>query len=67
MVPKVTVAIPPERVERLIRAVLHSIENWEDRLREIEAHSPPGTKVETLSLLRDVEMARLSFTRLIGD
>jgi hypothetical protein len=59
-------SIPPERVGRIIRAVLENVENWEERIREIEAHAVPGNKIRALSLLRDMEQCRLSLARLAG-
>lgn len=53
-----------ERARRIIVAVLQNVGNWEQRLVEIEQHATPGNKVRALSLLRDLEMFRVSLCRL---
>lgn len=56
--------VDPERMERIITAVLANIENWESRLAEIESFAIPGNKSRILALMRDVHFARLSLCRL---
>lgn len=60
--------IDPERQERIIRAVLANIANWEDRLEEISDHAIPvtGNRGRALSLMRDMKYAKLSLARLAG-
>lgn len=58
--------IEPERMARIIKAVLENISNWEDRLEEIAENSTPGNRVRSLSLLRDMRFAHLSLKRLAG-
>lgn len=53
------------KARRLVEAVLGSIDNWRDRALEIEANANPGNKVRALALARDLEQARVSFTRLV--
>lgn len=55
-----------ERAERIITAVLQNIENWQERVLEIEENANPGNKIRALSLARDLEMAKLSLRRLAG-
>ena len=54
------------RAARIVTAVLDNIENWRDRVLEIESHANPGNKVRALALARDLEMARVSLGRLAG-
>jgi hypothetical protein len=62
------VTIPPERADRVVRAVLENIANWEERLRAIEEAATPitGNKARALSLLRDMEQTKVSLKRLAG-
>ena len=46
--------------------MLQNIENWSERLREIESFAIPGNKTRILSLIRDIEMAKVSLKRLAG-
>ncbi len=66
--PSINLRVPlrNEKARRIVRAVLENIENWESRALEIAEHATPGNKVRALSLARDMEMARLSLTRLTG-
>lgn len=61
-------AMAPANFERVIRAVLQNIANWEVRLMEIEQTASPatGNKARALSLRRDMEMAKLSLRRVSG-
>lgn len=52
------------RAKRIIVAVLENMNNWQDRLAEIEAHAIPGNKARVLALMRDMRMAHLSLCRL---
>jgi len=47
-------------------AVLENVSNWQSRLEEIADAAAPGTgnKARALSLLRDIEMFRVSLCRL---
>lgn len=56
--------VDPERARRIIIAVLQNIENWEQRLIEIEEHAIPGNKARVLALMRDVHFAKVSLCRL---
>lgn len=60
--------IEPDRQDRLIRAVLENIANWEVRLMEIEQAASPvtGNKARAMSLRRDMMMAKVSLRRLAG-
>jgi hypothetical protein len=62
------IAMAPANFERVIRAVLQNIANWEVRLMEIEQTASPatGNKARALSLRRDMEMAKVSLRRLAG-
>lgn len=53
-----------ERARRIIVAVLQNVDNWRSRIEEIESFATPGNKVRALSLLRDIEMFKLSLCRL---
>jgi hypothetical protein len=55
-----------ERAERIITAVLQNIENWQERVLEIEQNTEHGNKIRALSLARDLEMAKISLRRLAG-
>lgn len=52
------------RARRIIIAVLENIENWQERLAEIERRAVPGNKARILALMRDIEFAKLSLIRL---
>lgn len=54
------------RARRIIVAVLQNVRNWERRLDEIAEAAIPatGNKARALSLLRDLEMFRISLCRL---
>lgn len=54
------------RAKRIILAVLQNVRNWEERLDEIAEAAIPvtGNKARALSLLRDLEMFRVSLCRL---
>jgi hypothetical protein len=56
--------VDPDRARRIIVAVLENVRNWEQRLVEIEKTCPVGCKHEALSLLRDMEHAKISLRRL---
>jgi hypothetical protein len=58
------VPLEGERARRLITAILQNVGNWEERLEEIASHATPGNRVRSLSLLRDMEMFKLSLCRL---
>lgn len=62
------VPVPPERAERIIMAVLANMDNWRERLEEIEEHAiaVTGNKGRALALLRDMQMAKISLRRLAG-
>lgn len=55
--------------ERVVRAVLENLGNWEERLAEIERNAPSenGNKARALSLMRDMEQAKVSLRRLLED
>ena len=53
-----------ERARRIITATLANIENWEQRLVEIEEAAIPGNKARILALMRDIHFAKLSLKRL---
>lgn len=55
--------------ERVVRAVMENLGNWQERLAEIEQIAPSdnGNKARALSLLRDMEQARVSLERLLKD
>lgn len=55
-----------EREQRIIRAVLENIDNWQERVLEIEQNANTGNKVRALSLARDLEFAKQSLKRLCG-
>ena len=57
--------VEPERMQRIIVAVLQNISNWEDRLAEIERAATPGDKQRILALMKDVHFARLALRRLV--
>jgi hypothetical protein len=56
--------IDPDRAERLARAVLQNIGDWQTRLSVIESFAIPGNKGRILSLMHDIEFAKLSLRRL---
>jgi hypothetical protein len=58
------VPLEGERARRIIVAVLENVQNWEQRLVEIEQNANVGNKARALALLRDMEMAKLSLRRL---
>lgn len=62
------IAMAPANFERVVRAVLQNIANWEVRLMEIEQAATPvtGNKARALSLRRDMEMAKISLRRISG-
>jgi hypothetical protein len=55
-----------EKAQRLVRAVLENVQDWESRALEIADAALPvtGNKARALSLARDMEQCRLSLTRL---
>lgn len=58
-------ALRDEKAARLTRALLSNVENWEARIEAIADCCPVGCKHDALSLLRDMEQARVSLVRLI--
>lgn len=58
--------IEPDRLDRLVLAILETMVDWQDRVAEIERHAIPGNKIRALSLMRDMEMTRVSLRRLAG-
>jgi hypothetical protein len=54
------------RAQRIVIACLANIDNWETRLAALVDAAPPGSKLEALSLLRDVTFAKASLKRLAG-
>jgi hypothetical protein len=60
------VPLREEKARRLVKAVLANIDNWTLRIEEIEAHANVGNKARALSLLRDMEMAKISLNRMAG-
>lgn len=58
--------IASARADRVVRAVLHNLDDWMGRLREIEENATPGNKVRLLALLRDMEQSRVGLRRLAG-
>jgi hypothetical protein len=58
------VPLEGERARRIIVAVLENVSNWEQRLVEIEEAAIPGNKARILSLMKDMQFAKLSLKRL---
>lgn len=59
-------AMPPDHAERIVVAVLQTIDNWRDRVLEAESFAIPGNKARLLSLARDIEQTKISLQRLTG-
>jgi hypothetical protein len=53
------------RARRIVHAVLENMDDWMERLREVEAHANPGNKIRSLELLRDMERCRQGLRRLV--
>lgn len=62
------IVMPAIQLERVIRALLANIADWEERLREVESHAPSdnGNRQRCLTLLRDMGQAKHSLRRLSG-
>lgn len=60
--------VPAERAERIIKAILANMDNWQERIEEIAVHAVPitGNKARALALLRDMKLAQISLRRLAG-
>jgi hypothetical protein len=58
------VPLEGERARRIITAILANVQNWEQRLIELEAVAIPGNKARILALMRDIRMFRVSLCRL---
>lgn len=61
--------MPIAQAERIVRATLENIADWERRLGEIERHAVPftGNKARALELMRDMETAKRALQRVLDD
>jgi hypothetical protein len=59
--------VDEDRAQRIVIACLANISNWETRLAALVDAVPAGSKLEALSLLRDIAFAKASLKRLVED
>lgn len=57
------------QAERIVRATLENIADWEKRLGEIERHAvaATGDKARALALMRDMGTAKRALQRILDD
>lgn len=60
--------LAPEKLARILRATLASIDGWRERAIEIAEAAVPatGNRARALSLAKDMELARLALRRIAG-
>lgn len=61
--PQLTQRMPSDR---LMRAVLSTMDAWLDALDEIHTHAIPTNKARVLHLKRNMLQSKISFIRLVG-